>query len=78
MRYTIIIAGALALAGCKSEAEKKSEFITFCSSNEFSLKQCEVLYLIAKSSADARDNAEAANIGAGMAIGAAVSSGSRR
>ena len=79
MRYALVLAAVLLLAGCKSEEQKKAEFIKFCSENEFSLKQCEVLYMIAKASSDASDNAAASSMASSLAIGiAAGSAGARR
>lgn len=59
----------LLLCACESEEEKRTKWIANCAQNEFSIKQCGVLYSIAKSSSDASDNAAAANIMSGAAVG---------
>lgn len=68
MRNLIILLPLL-LCACKSEEEKRSEWITNCSQNEFTVKQCGVLYTIVKSSSDASDSAAAASVMSGAAMG---------
>jgi hypothetical protein len=46
----------LSLSACgKSSEEKKADWITFCTANDFSAKQCAVLYTLKSSSDDAAE-----------------------
>lgn len=63
---------ALGLAGCQSEQERRAEWITQCATQDFTAKQCEVLYSIAKDTRDAKNSAAAANFATGLSIGIAT------
>lgn len=75
MKY-LSIAILLLLCSCESEEETKTKWIANCSKNDFTVKQCVVLYSIAKSSSDANDSAASASIMSGAAMGLAA--GGRR
>lgn len=76
MKYAVV-GLCLVLAACQSQAEKKAEFVQFCSESDFTAKQCEVLYLIAKSSSDASNSAATATALSGVALGVSAQ-GARR
>lgn len=78
MRFIFVFLVAAALAGCKSEAEVKAEWMQFCVQGEFSQKQCEVLYSMKKSSDDAQDSAAAGAMMSGMAVGMSAGAMGRR
>ena len=82
MRTTILAACAigLTLSGCGESSEKqKAEWMTFCTANDFTPKQCVVLYALKTSNEEASSEAmtasAVANINAGLAIG--LSAGNR-
>jgi hypothetical protein len=72
----LILLLPLILCACKSEEEKRSEWIAQCAQADFTVKQCGVLYSIAKSSSDASDAAAASSMMSGAAMG--MSAGGRR
>lgn len=69
MKKLIWIIPLLLLCSCKSEEEKKSEWIKFCLAGDFNAKQCEVLYSIKESGDDANTSANSAAAMSGVAIG---------
>ena len=77
MRTILILVPLLLLCGCKSEAEKRVEWIAMCEQGEFSTKQCAVLYSIVKASNDAKDSADYAGVmsSVGMGLAAVASTG---
>lgn len=77
-RTFLILAVALALSGCKSEAEKRAEFLRFCSTHGFGSDQCEVLYALRKDIADDQANTESNGVTTGILIGTGIGSGSGR
>lgn len=70
MKYAVI-ASLLLLCACESAEETKAKWVANCSENDFTVKQCNVLYSIAKSSSDANDAANSAAITSGVAMGMA-------
>lgn len=69
----------LALTACQSAEERKTEYMAFCTTHEFSHAQCEVLYLNKQSSDNAAMQAASSQIMSGAAMGmAAGMSGGRR
>lgn len=72
-RTILIIAAALALAGCETEADKRAQFVAFCSTHDFSVNQCQVLYALRRDIAGDVSSAESNGLATGLAIG--VSSG---
>ncbi len=75
-KLKILILLPLLLAGCKTEEEKKSEWIAFCTQGDFTAKQCNVLYSMKKdASDDAANNAAMTGMAIGMSVG---STGARR
>lgn len=71
-KYIILICTLTLLTACKTEEEKRAEWIKICSANDFTEKQCGVLYLIAKGVSDANDSADMAAINSSIAIGLAA------
>ncbi len=63
------IIALLLLSACKSSEEVKADWIKFCIDGEFTVKQCEVLYSLKKSSDDASDGAAVASAMSGAAMG---------
>jgi len=72
----LILVIPLILCACKSEEATRAEWIAQCSQADFTVKQCGVLYSIAKSSSDASDAAVASSVMSGAAMG--MSAGARR
>ena len=69
---------ALTLAGCESEEEKRAKWQAFCTANDFTPKQCSVLYALKQSSDEATASANTAAGLAGVSMGLAAGSGGRR
>lgn len=75
IRLLAVAIVALALAGCQSEAERRAEFNVSCKDHQFTPKQCDMLYDIAKSSSDA--SSAAANSAAMSGVAMGLSAGRR-
>jgi len=79
MRKSIITIGLLVLlVGCESEQEKAAKWQVFCTSHEFTAKQCEVLYVLKGENEDAANSANLAAGMVGMAVGMSAANGGRR
>jgi hypothetical protein len=71
-KVILILAAGLLLAACESEAERRAKWIAHCAENEFTPKQCVILYQIAKDTQDAKNSAAAANFATGLSVGIAT------